>query len=250
MKSVLVAACFALATSCVGVDRAEAQPTQTSTLCKFTSGPRTGQTQDYAPQAPLPVGTPCQDGAGSFGTVVAPSGSTSSTPAASAARSTLCKFTSGPRTGQTQDYAPQPALPIGTPCWDGTSSSGVVVAPTTATPTPRTSPPPSAPASGASTLCRFTSGPRAGQTQDYAPQAPLPVGSPCWDGVASNGVIVAKTPTNGPSPAPNSMSTLCKFNSGPRAGQTQDYAPQPPLKVGTPCWDGITSSGVVVVSSP
>ncbi len=42
-----------------------------STLCRFTSGPRRGETQDYAPMAPIPVGSSCQDARGSFGTVVA-----------------------------------------------------------------------------------------------------------------------------------------------------------------------------------
>jgi hypothetical protein len=42
-----------------------------STLCHFTSGRRAGQTQDYAPMAPIPVGSSCQDGQGSSGTVVA-----------------------------------------------------------------------------------------------------------------------------------------------------------------------------------
>ncbi len=41
-----------------------------STLCQFESGPRAGQRQDYAPMAPLPVGTPCHDGRGSSGHVV------------------------------------------------------------------------------------------------------------------------------------------------------------------------------------
>lgn len=43
-----------------------------SFLCKFTSGPRAGQTQDYSghPAGALPVGTPCQDGAGSSGAIV------------------------------------------------------------------------------------------------------------------------------------------------------------------------------------
>jgi len=43
-----------------------------STLCAFTSGPKTGQTQDYAPMLALPIGTPCQDGQPvvSSGTVV------------------------------------------------------------------------------------------------------------------------------------------------------------------------------------
>jgi hypothetical protein len=50
-----------------------AQPSapQKSTLCRFTSGPRAGQDQDYAPMAPIPVGSNCQDGRGSAGTVVA-----------------------------------------------------------------------------------------------------------------------------------------------------------------------------------
>ncbi|MEQ1755791.1 MAG: hypothetical protein ABL973_16840 [Micropepsaceae bacterium] len=43
-----------------------------STLCVFEAGPRAGQRQDYAPMDPLPVGTPCQDGRGSTGHVVAP----------------------------------------------------------------------------------------------------------------------------------------------------------------------------------
>jgi hypothetical protein len=42
-----------------------------STLCHFNSGPRAGQVQDYAPMAPIPVGSNCQDAQGSFGTVVA-----------------------------------------------------------------------------------------------------------------------------------------------------------------------------------
>ncbi len=42
-----------------------------STLCSFNSGPRAGQVQDYAPMAPIPVGSNCQDARGSFGTVVA-----------------------------------------------------------------------------------------------------------------------------------------------------------------------------------
>lgn len=45
---------------------------QKSTLCRFAAGPRAGQVQDYAPMAPIPVGSNCQDGRGSTGTVVAP----------------------------------------------------------------------------------------------------------------------------------------------------------------------------------
>ena len=45
---------------------------QMTTVCEFTSGPRAGQTQDYAGiAAPIPVGTPCHDGLGSSGTAAA-----------------------------------------------------------------------------------------------------------------------------------------------------------------------------------
>lgn len=50
--------------------------------------------------------------------------------------------------------------------------------------------------SGKSTLCRFTSGPRNGQTQDNAQMGPIPIGSPCADGAGSIGVIVAPNPSS------------------------------------------------------
>src|SRR5262249_20636164 len=53
-------------------DPAWSQPAM-STFCYFTSGLRAGQTQNYAPLPPLPVGSSCQDGRGSFGTIVPPS---------------------------------------------------------------------------------------------------------------------------------------------------------------------------------
>lgn len=42
------------------------------------------------------------------------------------------------------------------------------------------------------------------------------------------------------------VSTICGFETGPRAGQRQDYAPQPPLALGTRCNDGRGSAGHVV----
>lgn len=44
-----------------------------------------------------------------------------------------------------------------------------------------------------STVCRFHSGPRRGTSFDYAAfgMAPIPVGGPCNDGVASQGVVVS-----------------------------------------------------------
>lgn len=43
---------------------------QMSTLCKFATGARAGTIYDLAPMAPVPVGSPCQDGAGSAGFVI------------------------------------------------------------------------------------------------------------------------------------------------------------------------------------
>jgi hypothetical protein len=48
----------------------QAQASTRSTLCKFEKGPRAGTIQDYASLAPLTVGSPCQDGAGSSGVII------------------------------------------------------------------------------------------------------------------------------------------------------------------------------------
>lgn len=50
----------------------------------------------------------------------------------------------------------------------------------------------------ASTLCRFTSGLRAGTTQDFAGFHPLPIGAACQDGRGSSGFIIAPDSVNGP----------------------------------------------------
>jgi hypothetical protein len=206
----------------------------TSTLCRFDRGPRTGETQDYAPMSPLPVGAGCQDGAGSTGWVVAPG-----VPAQkdSNGKSTLCRFDRGLRAGQTQDYAPMAPLPIGSGCQDGAGSTGWVVAPEASAQKD----------SSKSTLCRFDRGPRTGQTQDYAPMAPLPIGSGCQDGVGSTGWVVAPEAS---AQKDSSKSTLCRFDRGPRTGQTQDYAPMAPLPIGSGCQDGDGSTGWVVAPEP
>ena len=157
----------------------DAQPTQKSTLCQFTAGPRRGETQDYAPRDPIPVGSACNDGAGSTGKVIAGSGGNDSSQ-----KSTLCQFTAGPRRGETQDYAPRDPIPVGSACNDGAGSTGRVIA---------------AKGGGSggngsgqkSTLCQFTAGPRKGETQDYAPRDPIPVGSACNDGAGSTGRVIA-----------------------------------------------------------
>jgi hypothetical protein len=105
---------------------ADAQSSQKSTLCQFTAGPRKGETQDYAPMDPIPVGSACTDGAGSTGKVIAAK-SGGSSGGGSSQKSTLCQFTAGPRKGETQDYAPRDPIPVGSACNDGAGSTGRVV---------------------------------------------------------------------------------------------------------------------------
>jgi hypothetical protein len=170
-------------------DAAQSQP-GVSTICQFNAGPRAGQTQNYAPMAPIPVGSACTDGAGSTGVVIPMSGpgtASQSGGAANPGMSTICRFNTGPRAGQTQDYAPMAPIAVGSSCTDGAGSTGVVIpmsGPGTASQSGGAASP------GMSTICRFNTGPRAGQTQNYAPMAPIAVGSPCTDGAGSNGTVI------------------------------------------------------------
>jgi hypothetical protein len=93
-----------------------------------------------------------------------------------------------------------------------------------------------------STVCTFTAGPRAGTSVDYAATwAALAVGTPCLDGMGSTGYVGGGNPRR-----TVGMSTVCYFNSGPRRGTSFDYAATwAPLAVGTPCLDGMGSTGVV-----
>ena len=198
------------------------------TTCKFTSGPRAGAAQDYAPmQAPL--NAPCKDGSGSTGTIVAsaPIGETT----VNRQMGTVCKFTSGPRAGATQDYAPMQA-PVDMSCTDGAGSSGTIVASATPPETRESD----SPQTGS--VCKFTTGPKAGSMHDYAPMH-APLGTACDDGAGSSGTIVAPQP----------MGTVCKFTSGPKAGSTHDYAPMH-APLGTACDDGAGSSGVIIAAQP
>src|SRR5258708_31553871 len=87
-----------------------------------------------------------------------------------------------------------------------------------------------------STVCTFTAGPRTGSSVDYAATwAPLPVGTPCLDGMGSTGYAGSGNPRR-----TVGMSTVCHFTAGPRAGTGFDYrATWQPLAVGTPCLDGM-----------
>ena len=162
-----------------GNQTARVSASQFSTICEFTAGPRRGRTLDYRPMAALPVGTPCHDGGGSTGHVT---NSTEDYHEPNVRLSTVCRFDAGPRRGQSQDYAPMPAIPVGASCQDGAGSVGVVVDFLVD----------SNPGVELSTLCQFTYGLLAGRVIDYAPLPPIPVGSPCHDGGTSTGFVIPR----------------------------------------------------------
>ena len=94
-----------------------------------------------------------------------------------------CHFLTGPRAGQTQSYWGVPGVSpvaIGSPCADLLGSFGIGVADGTSGGLP----------AGMTLTCQFTSGPRAGQAQNYAGVSgvdPIPVGAPCSDLQGSSG---------------------------------------------------------------
>jgi hypothetical protein len=150
-------------------------------LCQFTTGPRSGTQLYYGKFPPVPVGTSCYDGAGSYGLTVPESGGPPSDQPGTPQLSDLCLFNSGPRAGQVQAYPQFPAVAVGTPCHDGFGSNGLVI-------------PMGGSPSGQQTRmtfsCQFTNGPLAGRTISYATiqgVRPIPVGSPCQDGQGSTG---------------------------------------------------------------
>jgi hypothetical protein len=134
----------------------DTQPPGTTSICRFTSGPRAGQTQDLSatPGAtPIRIGASCSDGALSAGTAIAPSGRNAEEPQAAStatilttdtpeepwstaaaatgagrAVSTICQFLYGPKAPGWHDYAPMPPAVLGSSCRDGIASAGVVVA--------------------------------------------------------------------------------------------------------------------------
>jgi hypothetical protein len=113
------------------------QAALTST-CQFSSGPRAGEIADLAASAPFPVGSACSDGASSMGiAIIAPASAAAipwsspiqtGTAGAKTAVSTICQFMSGPKAHGWHDYAPLPPAPLGSPCQDGVSSAGIVMA--------------------------------------------------------------------------------------------------------------------------
>jgi hypothetical protein len=116
-----------------------------------------------------------------------------------------CHFKHGPRAGQTIDFSGAPrviSVPLGNRCADMQGSNGVAVAQSRerAQGPGRFYGSPGLPSTGeippgASLICRFTSGPRAGSTLNYANTLgaqPVAIGAPCADG-PNSGIAVAPT---------------------------------------------------------
>jgi hypothetical protein len=122
---------------------------------------------------------------------------------------------------------------------------------------------------GQTQTCAFDSGPRAGQTVNFAGSAGAPtvaVGSRCADMQGSNGSAVAEDTARAQSQgryyrgggAPNAWSgpgqlrrgytQSCSFTSGPGTGTSKDFTGvlgAQPVRVGSPCSDG-ASTGVAI----
>lgn len=175
----------------------------------------------------------------------------------------LCRFTDGPRAGRTEPLlGASDRIRAGSSCSDGISSTGVVMAPQASTRVALAdSGEDPARQAALTSICQFSSGPRAGEVADFAgvSGAPVPVGSACSDGASSKGTAIAAPParaaTSWSSPihgsaagAERAVSTICQFMSGPKAHGWHDYAPLPPAPLGSPCRDGASSAGIVMAS--
>jgi hypothetical protein len=122
--------------------------------------------------------------------------------------------------------------------------------------------------SGMTQTCAYNTGPRAGQTVNYAGTpgaASVLVGSRCADMQGSSGQAITPEIGRGgqgrfyASPgAPNAWSSsgglrrgftrTCSFTSGPRAGTTVDYSytlGAQPVSIGSACSDGASRGSAV-----
>ena len=213
---------FLIVTLCIGFCWTTTVLAQQSRTCKYTSGPKTGQTEFFPAAMPENIGGACWDGISSQGVAVPDMPST-----VGAAQSRTCKYTSGPKTGQTEFFPAAMPENIGGACWDGISSQGVAV--------------PDMPGPAAqSRTCKYTSGPKTGQTEFFPAAMPENIGGACWDGISSQGVAVPDMP------GPAAQSRTCKYTSGPKTGQTEFFPAAMPENIGGVCWDGIASGGTAV----
>lgn len=253
-----------------------AQP-QLSFTCGFTSGPRTGQTQSYAGVAGIeaaPVGTHCADGQGSIGRVIPevatqpPAPAPPPPPPTLAPTTFICRFDNGPRAGQVQSYAGvtgMRGIAVGAQCTDGQGSTGVAIAQAPAPPPVPVQPAPAPAVPARTSACGFETGPRAGQVQNYlgvTGMQPMLVGRACTDGQGGTGIAIpqaavqpaaAVPPPPAPPPPVPALTSTCRFDAGPRAGQAQSYAGMtgiPPMRVGRQCANGQGSMARAIPDVP
>jgi hypothetical protein len=153
--------------------------------CKFTRGPRTGETQRYPQHDPIAVGSPCHDGRGSSGVAISEKDRDNDD---ETELTNTCKFTRGPRKGERQRYPDHDPIPVGSPCHDGRENSGIAVSEKEED----DSGDDDSESTEMTNTCRFTRGPRKGETQRYPHLDAIPVGSPCHDGRGSGGVAISE----------------------------------------------------------
>jgi type IV secretory pathway VirB2 component (pilin) len=178
----------------------------------------------------------------------------------------LCRYTDGSRAGRTEPLSgafDRATIRAGSSCSDGISSTGVVIAaqlsaqlaPANADEAPERQ-------AASTSICQFSSGPRAGEIADLGRMPgvpPVPVGGTCSDGASSKGTAIAapaggtmfswSNPIQGSAAgAERTVSTICQFMSGPKAHGWHDYAPLPAAPLGSPCRDGVSSAGIVMAS--
>jgi hypothetical protein len=175
---------------------------------------------------------------------------------------TICQFISGPRAGTIFDFQPYGVKPlsVGHPCTDFQGSTGIAGIGAGAITSPVLGAM-SAPNSNLTTVCQFNSGPKAGTAFDFKPYGvqPIVVGRPCSDfqgssGIAGFAAAATSSPDLGVSPAPGQapkLTTVCRFNSGPKAGTSFDFQPYgaQPLPVGHPCTDFQGSTGIAGIAT-
>ena len=127
-KGILSAALMALALTALPTRPAAAQQVGNSeTICALKSGPRAGERMRLrGSSASLPIGSPCGDGEGSTGVVVAKD-AISDGPGSTATQTThrTCQIEWGPRAGQRVSGV-TPAR-LGAPCRLRDGSTGVIV---------------------------------------------------------------------------------------------------------------------------
>jgi hypothetical protein len=207
LHSTILFAAWIASSSAFAQSSTAGAPHRDSTLpCRYLSGAHADQTQKLATSADverLNIGNPCSGDAASKGTEVDALAThdalanTNDVDPKPPDLTFVCRFSSGPRTNQTNNLAGTPgvvAVPIGSRCSDGTSS-GTAVAGTDLSNKSQTW-------NGAitnvsashqtGTICQFLSGPKAHGWHDYAPLPPVPVESSCEDGAGSVGFVSTK----------------------------------------------------------